>query len=466
MSDEEPGVAQDERGRYDNIFGGPGAQRAAPLAETGKDGRKPSAARRAGHGLLGWAKTAAITLGVMYVLGWAATVGFVTGVNKRLWRPSTFANTVERSAATAVTLKHRLPSDPTITPDAAGVALAALTAAPTRSPTRAPTPASTGFTFREIPDRPSAPWRTLPIPQEIFPGISFVNGVPDPEKILALARGPLTQTQRQALRMIGSAEIWKSFDLVARASAVDVLGGRLNIPFGSDAQLVYLPAGGNPGTRWLAQAGVSRAAWHLSEGRRDSAEFALRAIVSFGAAMVENAPLLMDRLAGNSALNTGRGALIRYYTLIGDARGATLAAEAEAAVTGYKQPAVLDPIPRGDLEEMRRRMVAIINAPELPRALRIEMLMQLKASSCQSFRQVAFGEDDLLTNTAAALKADLARFPSEQALIDLVAKPLSDRSIYALLEREGSSAEALAAVARLYFSPRIASCGIGGGAFR
>ncbi len=456
--DNEPEVAHDERGRYDNIFGGAGARSAAPLEGIDTAGRKPSAAKRVSRGFLSWAKTAAITLGVMYVLGWVATVGFVTAVNKRFSRISNFANTVERSAATAVTLKHRLPSDPAITPDAAGVALASLAAEPTQRPI--------GFTYRDIPNRPTAPWRTLPIPQETFPGVGIVNGVPDHNKILDQVRRPLTPMQRQVLQMIGTAAIWRPFDLVARASAVDVMGGRVNVPFGDRAQWMFLPVGRSAEARWLAQAAVSRAAWHLAEGRRDSAEFVLRGIISFGAAIVENAPLVIDQFAGTAALATGRTALIRYYALVGDPRGATLAAEAEAAVAGYTRPAVLDPIPRGDLAEMRRRMVAIVSARELPRGLRIEMLMQLKATSCQSFRQVAFGEDDLARTPAEALKADVARFPSERALIDLMAKPLGDRSAYELLAGQGPGADALVAVAKLYFSPRIAGCGIGGGAFR
>jgi len=458
MSDHQPGTEADERGRYDNIFGGAEASGAAPLAATGHDRQKPSAARRVGRGFLSWAKTAAITLGVMYLLGWAATVGFVTAVNKRFSRISNFANTIERSAATAVTLRHRLPSDPTITPDAAGVALASLSAEPTQRPI--------GFTYRDIPDRPTAPWRALPIPQETFPGVGIVNGVPDHNKILDQVRRPLTAMQRQALQMIGSAAIWRSFDLVARASAVDVLGGRVDVPFGERAQWLFLPVGRSAEIRWLAQAAVSRAAWHLAEGRRDSAEFVLRGIISFGAAIVENAPLLIDQFAGTAALGTGRAALTRYYALVGDPRGATLAAEAEAAVAGYKRPAVLDPIPRGDFAQMRRRMLEVVNARELPRGLRIEMLMQLKATSCQSFRQVAFGEDDLARTTAEALKAEVARFPSERALIDLMAKPLGDRTAYDLLAGQGPGADALVAVAKLYFSPRIAGCGIGGGAFR
>ncbi|MDQ8164423.1 MAG: hypothetical protein P3A28_01520 [Gemmatimonadota bacterium] len=457
-SDKEPEVEQDERGRYDNIFGGAGASRAAPLAATGNDRQKPSAAKRVGRGFLSWARTAAITLGVMYVLGWVATVGFVTAVNTRFARARNYSNTHERAAANPVTVAYRLASDPTITPDAAGVALAALTSDPTR-------PLS-GFTYRDIASRPSAPWRTLPIPPDIFPGVSLVNGVPDPNKILEFARRPLTALQRQALRMIGSAEIWRSFDLVSRASAVDVIGGRLVVPFGAGAHLVYLPTMGNRGTRWLAQAGVSRAAWHLSEGRRDSAEFVLRGIISFGAAIVENAPLLVDQLAGTAVLNTGRSALIQYFTLAGDARGRALAADAEAAVAGYRRPAVLEPIARGDLAEVRPRMVARISARELTRAMRIETLTLLNAAGCQSFRQVAFGQDDLVRNTAEALKADLARFPSERAVIDLMARPLGDPSIYALLVREGPGAELLTTISKLYFNPRIASCGVGGGTFR
>ena len=458
MAEGDPEVTQDERGRYDNIFGGAGTRSAAPLAGISNDGKKPSAAKRMSRGLLTWAKAAAISLGVMYLLGWAAAVGFVTAVNKRFSRISNFASTVERSAATAVTLKYRLPSDPRITPDAAGVALASLTTEPTQRPI--------GFTYRDIPDRPTAPWRALPIPQETFPGVGIINGVPDHNKILDQVSRPLTAMQRQALQMIGSAAIWWSYDLVARASAVDVLGGRVSVPFGDRAQMLFLPVGRSAEIRWLSQAGVSRAAWHLSEGRRDSAEYVLRGIISFGAAVVENAPLLIDQFAGTAALATGRTALIRYFTLIGDSRGATLAAETEAAVAGYTRPAVLDPISRADFAEMRRRMVAIVNARELPRALRIEMLMQLKSTSCQSFRHVAFGEDDLARTSAEALKAELARFPSERALIDLMAKPLSDRSAYDLLAGQGPGAEALANVSKLYFSPRIAGCGIGGGAFR
>ncbi len=453
MSDEEPGVAQDERKRYDNIFGGAGSLGAAPLTARSETPRGPTAATRAGRGLLRWARTAAITLSVMYLLGWVTTVALVSGVTSRLWRPSVYANTEERAAIALPALSYRLPVDPRIDPEAAGRAFGSLGPVPI-------IPAGSGFGYKQMA-HVSAPWRAIPLPRDVFPpDVGTANyGLPNRTRILSWVRtNRVNSTQRQALQMIGQADVWKAFDLVARAGAMDIVGARLHLPFLDDANFYLLPSTRLGMPRELAGASVARAAWHLSEGRRDSAEFALRSAISFGAAMMSNAVVTAERITGAAVVATGREALIQLFEMSGDPRGAALRAATEKAAADYRRPNALAPIERGDAGEATRRLLAIVEDASLPFSTRLETIVQVRAGLCTNFAGVAMGDEGVVQAAAAALMP-AARFASERAMVELVAKPLSHSAANALLgQARQPGAEALVLLSRIYFNPRLVNC--------
>ena len=65
---------------------------------------------------------------------------------------------------------------------------------------------------------------------------------------------------------------------------------------------------------------VSRAAYHLAIGQRDSAEAVLRSIVSYGFSIADNGTGLIDQLSGRVVVGIGRSALENFYTVTHDPR--------------------------------------------------------------------------------------------------------------------------------------------------
>lgn len=435
--------------RYDSIFGkhdaAPGA---APLVAV--DTAPTSAVRRAGRGFARWLRTAAITLGVMYVLGWGAVVGLSSWSASRWWRR--FPVNERTSSPPAVPdalVRQRLPVDAAITPEQAGLAFASLL------------PEPTGFMAREFPprdvgDRPGVPWRAIPLPREIFAKAQSnpQTGLPQNADVLAMAMRGLTADQRQALRMIAAAPVWGAFDRVARAGAVDLIGGRYQLPFRDGASVTWLPMLPGIRVRDYAYAGMARAAHHLSEGRRDSAEFALRAVVSFALAIRDNTTFRIDRVTANRILDLGANALTRYFELTGDTRGRELA----AAVAALGQPAPSRAAPgQRDVESQRRQLFDRLADPTTLLATRFEILRSLNLSACTTAKGVIFGSDDQVRAAFETARRDYARYASERALVDLIANELN-----APLSRPGTGVPAgIDLIGRIYFNPRIGACAIG-----
>ena len=126
--------------------------------------------------------------------------------------------------------------------------------------------------------------------------------------------------------MVATAPLWTQYDLIARAPAVDILGGRFVMPFPDDALIFQMPILRFAATKELAYAGVSRAAYHLAVGERAEAEAALRSIIGFGFAIIDNGTFVIDGLIGQVIVGIGRDALERFYTLTGDPRAAAVVA--------------------------------------------------------------------------------------------------------------------------------------------
>src|SRR5450759_5940407 len=79
-------------------------------------------------------------------------------------------------------------------------------------------------------------------------------------------------------------------------------------------------------TKELAYAGVSRAAYYLALGQRAEAEAALKSIIGFGFAIIDNGTFAIDGLIGRVIVGIGRDALERFYTLTGNLRAAAVVA--------------------------------------------------------------------------------------------------------------------------------------------
>jgi hypothetical protein len=434
---------QESREREGARYRAPGA---APLAT--REAPRSGLASRIKRGLIDWAKTAAITLGTMYVIGWLVVTVGVAWMGRTNAGFARFDNTMEKQLAADVMRPYALPKDPTISVAEAGRAFVAL---------QPPRKNTGGFVVKNAPVFVEPPWRGMTLDSALFPeakGSSYEG--PSSSVINASARG-FNARERAALRLIATAPQWRDWDIVARAPKLDIIGARLETPFARDVHIYEMPILSFGATKEYAYAAVSRAAWHLSEGRRDSAEFVLRAIVSYGFALSDNASGAIDQLVGNVVVGIGRDALIRLYALSKDPRGPAIEAAVERA---RKLPAatgtsitVRDYVKRiGSIEES-------IDDPALGRGIRLDMTGIRAQATCGDARELVFGQRAATRAVFDRARADLARYPSERAVVDLFQRSM-DAPVAGWTGSQDNAAVALDLIGRIYFNPRLASCAV------
>jgi hypothetical protein len=339
--------------------------------------------------------------------------------------------------------------DPSITPMQAGLALNALQY---RRPT------NEGFAAIEPASRPARPWRTSALAPDMFPSARpDVFEGPASRSILEAAAKGFSPREQAYLRTLAEAPIWREFDLVARASAVDVVGGQLKLPFAADALPEQRPTPSFRDSKELAYAAVSRAAYYISVGRPQDAEQVLRSIVSFGFAFIDNGTTTLDELIGTVIVGIGRDALQRFYALEHDSRALLPALAAPHWNSSIRtNKAMAWPIPPARAE---RLLLTRLADPATPRSERLETVRSLTLLSCASARGVLFGPGDDVTAAIERVRATDARYPSEQAVVDLQTRLPS-------LNRVASTAGSLqslfvspAVVAGVVLhNPRIAAC--------
>jgi len=305
-----------------------------------------------------------------------------------------------------------LPRDPSITPMQAGATLNAILYTPEKVP---------GYELIEPNSRAELPWHGAKLAPDMFVTArpNLYEG-PESRSILEAATRGFSPREMEYLRTLATAPVWRDVDLVARAPVVDVIGGRFRIPFGPEARPEQLPLPTFRASRELAYASVSRAAYYMASGQPDEAERTLRSTISFGFAHIDNATSTLEELIGQIIVGIGRDALQRFYAIQHDPR-ATLPAlrapvRSAARATASPRPA---PVP---IEEARRRLVARVDDPTLPLGERFDGLQNLSASSCTNVRELMFGPRAEVTAAFARARHTVARFPSEQALVDLASR--------------------------------------------
>jgi hypothetical protein len=295
--------------------------------------------------------------------------------------------------------------DASISPVQAGAALNALGGRP----------GSVTFPVVKV-SPPVLPWNTLTVTSEMFltarPG-SWRG--PYSDKIIKAVPAGFSPAELRFLRVVAEAPVWKDFDLVARAPAVDLIGGAFQLPFRADAFVAEMPIQRFASTKELAYAAVSRAAYYLAIGERGHAEEVLKTVVGFGFSMIDNGTTAIDGLIGRVIVGIGRGGLAQFYAVTGNANGAALAAEAKLP----KDAGAL----RGDA--LRQQLLRVAVDPAEPRPLRYQVLYSLAIQPCTNVRDLLFGTRASVSDAFVQAKKDLARYPSERALIDLISQQLN-----------------------------------------
>ena len=200
---------------------------------------------------------------------------------------------------------------------------------------------------------------------------------------------------------------------------MDAIGGQLRVPFAPEALPEQRPLPSFEGSRDLAYAAVSRAAYHMALGQRDSAEAVLRSIVSFGFVFIDNGTSGIEVVIGSVIVAIGRDALQRFYVIQHDPRAGlpALARPSRDDVASFNRTL---PTSAGDV---RRRLLANIEDPAVPLGVRYESLRLLSGTSCTNVRELLFGPSAETMQVVQRARHTLARYPSEVALVELLTRP-------------------------------------------
>ena len=366
-----------------------------------------------------------------------------------MWR-STLGRTTQSTVKRAELLRpFALSSDPAITPIRAGLAFNALQ----------PKHTDINFPLRQLASRPEATWNSAPLTSNMFTA-ALRNGFHGPSsgKILEAVAHGFTPQEMEFLRTLSTAPVWREFDLIARAPAVDFIGGRFVIPFATGAAVWQMPVATFAATKEMAYAAVSRAAYHMAIGQRDSAETILRSIVSNGLAEIDNGTTYLDQLIGSVVTGIGRDGLHRFYAITGDPR-AGAAPLAPTPSESAKPPNFINPAARASLDEVRQQLIDKSANPALHRAERFESLYLLSASSCTNVRELLFGTRTDVTDAFRAARRDLARYPSERAMVDLIGRTGTASPPGRLTDPLEQLAVSTASIAGAVLgNPRLAAC--------
>jgi hypothetical protein len=337
-------------------------------------------------------------------------IGLVSVSKGSVWQNSGFSNTRLKLSQGELSRPFAPSRDAAITPMQAGLALAALQPASSR-------PSPSVFPERPISARAVRPWDGVPLSADMFTTARPVSwGGPNNLSILEAAAKGLSAKELAYLKTVATAPLWAQYDLIARAPAVDIIGGRFQLPFPRDAWVAEMPIMRFAGTKELAYAGVSRAAYYLAVGQRAEAEEALKSVIGFGFAIIDNGTFAIDGIIGRVLVGIGRDALERFYTLTGDSRA--------AAVVAARPPEVGNgpTMPRSNTPTaafIRERLLNFAGNPAEPRTLRYEALNQLSLASCTNVRELVFGTGSDVKQAFDLASRDLARFPSERSLLDV-----------------------------------------------
>jgi hypothetical protein len=374
-----------------------------------------------GRPILARAGVLALALVTLFTLAVSALLMVVAAVGPtiaRVGQPQ-FGGVERKTAIAEVARPLALPSDRSIAALDAGIAFATLTGGPR------PEPSSPGFRQRAVPALPPRPWDTA-IPKELFAGYrhSAQQQLPDPTVIDSAVRGRLSPAELAWLDTLAHHPIWALYRRVARAPAVDFLGGQFELPFGADATWWALPIPRYGVVKDFAYAAPSRAAYYLAHGQRDSAEAALREGVSLGFAMVDHGSFLVQGLVGAVIVNIARADLVHFYAATGNPLGARVQASWDSVRAAQEEPADLPANTTGgsgalDPAAIRRTLIATIRDRRKLRSLRLELLRGLGFATCTSLKELVFGPDRDIRDTYEFARRDLARSAADSAVIEL-----------------------------------------------
>lgn len=384
-------------------------------AKTTDDGDEQS--KRGGFlsGAFRFARNAVVGLLLISSVPFGAVLWRTNHLTTRPW-----ADTRDRIADAEKLRPLSAPVDASIAPMDAGIAFAALQAPQMGIPVPADyaTSWSEAFVPRSTAPQPMWPWRAHKAKKEMFVVRTGGFDGPSSQEVILNADRGFTPDEMAWLKELAEAPVWNNFDKVASAGAVDIIGGQFQLPFPENASAIKMPIMKFAYTKELAYAGVARAAYYVAMHEPERAEAALRSVVGFGFALIDNGSSAIDGLIGRVIVGIGRNGWEQFAS---NGRTYPFGYDPSAPETKLKNSNWGDP--RGiriSAEDLRRRLLNDVSDATLPRTLRFEQLSQLSVSSCSSIPGMVFGPDQEMRDAFATAATTLARFPSEKAQLELI----------------------------------------------
>jgi hypothetical protein len=357
---------------------------------------------------------AASLVGALFVVLPQVTLVPVASISTALIWPNSWVNsglsrTKERIAAVQPYRPFRLPDDPAISPEEAGALLNTLLyVGSAKESEEGLLPPARGYPESWLPEPGPEGWDAAEA--------SFWT-----EEIWARVERGLSSPEREYLTRIADHPGHEEFARLALASSVDEVGGRYAMPFRDDWRSWSLPIPRYWPIRQGAYAHLGIAALRAAEGRHGEAEEAVREVISVGLVLMDEASSLLGQGAGRAIVKSGGEAMVHALRLAGQDGRADRLLEAvtatEAAVTIMVAGPVAQPSVSVYLEDLHARAAD----PGLPRGLRWEYVQILTGViPCSNLQRIVFGPDEKHAEWLASVEASLVRFPSEQALFDLM----------------------------------------------
>jgi hypothetical protein len=443
----------------------------APWNESFESVRTGQAVGRGARGAVnaGWLSAlglSALTVAVLIMMVPLAIVGTLGPTLWSIMWPK-FGSMSDKVFISRVARPYQVTKDPRVSPLDAGRAYYALLAAG-------------GLKQRTLFPELPAPQPALPAPpwSDSMPAGLFLTarqqvrwaGVPAVPAIMAAVRRGFTPAEMAYLEQIAHAPHWRAFESIARANDIDYWGARYQLPFPDDAGGAYnLPIPRVDLTKQLAYASVSRAAYYLARGQRDSAETSLRLTIAFGFVLTDHGNTLIEQLIGIVIAGIGRSGLIEYYKAVGDPRGGLLQAKQDSAVALIESRAELkrdDEFASMDLRDtgaMRTAMRRLARDTAALRGLRMEMFSLMALAPCTNARELVFGPDADVRESFAQGRKSWARFAADTALLDLIYRTpdILGRAVRPGNEKQKLLLLAARAGSAVLRNPRLVGCTVG-----
>lgn len=356
-----------------------------------------------------------------------------------------YANTLQRVRKAEVMRRFVLPSDSSITPMRAGEAIMSLGA-------------REGMKIEPVGRRPARGPYSLPSPDPtLFLDARPVEWKgPSANKILLASQRGFSREEMDYLASLASNPIWEEYSIVARAPRMDLAGAFYKTPFPERFAATQLPIMKFAATKEIAYANTSRAARHLANHHRDSAELVLRETISNGFRILDDGNMLIDALIGVVVVGIGQSALEQFYEITKNPELERLRAESELLAR--------TPLPVAQLAAHDDAALSqAITDTTLPRGLRFELIQSGNLATCTTTRGLFSGPSKSFEAAMATARTQLVRTPAEGDLFDLNAHVVDRPSTLADGNPDGGVAPKVIAwmtrvPAWLLRNPRLVNC--------